>query len=78
MGTLLCVILVICVILLIYSFLGLVRNDVVYNIKTHFLETDWDAYQRLPEYGEMLYNPKHYFRWTVKSWEKYVQQTKGE
>lgn len=78
MEILLCVGMVICVVLLIYSSLGLVRNDVVYNIRTHFLETDWNVYQHLPEYEEMLYNPRHYFRWTVKSWEKYIQQTKGE
>ena len=50
------------------SVLILVRNQFVYGVRIHFLFKEGDLYQRLPSYIEMMVNPRHWGRWTVRQW----------
>lgn len=60
----------------VYSLFMLARNSVVYRIQIHFINYQYDLYDQLPEYEEMMMSPKHYGRWTVASWIRWIDDNR--
>lgn len=52
------------------------RNDWTLHIRLSFIDDDdlWPtSYERLPPYGQMLFHPKHWHRWTKAQWMRYTK-----
>ncbi|HET8688449.1 MAG TPA: hypothetical protein VFM18_17700 [Methanosarcina sp.] len=47
-----------------------IRNFRVYNIRTSIVFSDFDLYETLPSYNEMVFHPAHWFKWRVSDYTK--------
>ncbi len=52
-------------IVVVYCLFMLVRNSVVYNIRSELLNNDYSSYKLLPSYDSMMYQ---WTMWTTKSY----------
>lgn len=65
---------VLCLILCAFM---LVRNKCVLKVQLAFINRPgyWpDRYERLPEYGDMLFLPKYWLLWTPDHWDAWVNR----
>ena len=65
-------ILVICILTILFCFYMLYRNSRTYNTRVWFINNDYEKYQKLPTYDEMLYSFKPL---TVEYWTNYIEKT---
>lgn len=60
------------IVAIIYCFFLLIRNNIVYNIRTKFLYENEKLYDKLPTYEKMLY--KYIWIFTYKGWLRFVSK----
>lgn len=61
-----------CIALLVFFAYSLIRNHIVYCIRTHFVDNRYDQYHKLPHYFDMMLSLKYQHLWTVNSWNRWI------
>lgn len=63
------------ILLVLTAYFSLFRNSMVCDVRNAFVDDDTlfpDAYRALPTYDDMVFSPRHQFRWTKAQWVKWV------
>jgi len=64
------------VVVALYAIYALIRNEVIYYIRTWFIDEYWydhsEYYENLGSYNFMMYNLSVQHLWTKKQWLNYV------
>jgi len=66
-----------CFVAYCYCIFMLIRNRCIYAVRLQFLNDDelWRThYEALPEYDQMLENPKYWLLWTPEHWIEWVNR----
>ena len=66
------IIVVLLIIILLYCFIMLIRNNIVYLIRTRFIDLNYDYYKKLPSYVKMLFI--YWNKWTYRSWVRWCNK----
>ena len=61
---------------LAWAVFNLIRNESVFRVRHAFVDDDFlytsGAYDKLPNYEDMLYKPRYWHLWTKQQWMKAV------
>lgn len=61
--------------MLLFCVLLWIRNAQIYGVRIDFIfgtPAQRKAYDNLPKYGAMIWNPKFWLLWTTYQWSKYM------